>query len=83
MSKSKADHRRDRTDFLMLSIEASRLRSINADLLAALQAMLDAVEPAFRAKPMGAPHSLARMAQDAHIAAEDRARAAIKRATEG
>jgi hypothetical protein len=52
------------------------------DLLAALKGLLDAAS-AFRALPEGAPGSAARIKQDAHIAAEDAARAAIAKAEGG
>lgn len=47
-----------------------------------LQALKDyvAFSPAFRSKPMGAPNSIARIGQSAHILIEDRARAAIAKA---
>jgi hypothetical protein len=55
---------------------------IAAELRAALEELLDAA-PAFRVKKIGADGSEARKQQDAHIAAEDRARAAIAKAKGG
>ena len=58
----------------------ARIIAAAPDLLTALRT-LTAAAPAFRAKPMGAPNSEARRQQDAHVAAEDAARAVIARAT--
>lgn len=49
------------------------------DLAHVLRFYIDAF-PAFRSKPLGAPHSSARRAQDTHIEWEDKARAALKAA---
>lgn len=57
----------------------ARLLVFGGDLLAALEELL-AVAPAFRLKPVGAAGSAARAQQDAHVAAEDRARAAVAKA---
>lgn len=59
----------------------------NAHLIAVAPELLEALEqyveanPAFRLKPVGAPGSSARKAQDIHIALEDAALAAIAKAT--
>lgn len=49
------------------------------DVNALLQRWLDAA-PAFRTKPLGAPGSCARAAQDEHIALEDATRACLQSA---
>lgn len=53
---------------------------MESDLLRALVLMCGAFN-AFRSKPLGAPNSRVRAEQDAQIAAEDAAHAAITRAT--
>lgn len=57
------------------------VRACNAhdDLVRALKGVVGA-NTAFRAKPLGSPTSIARAKQDAQIAAEDRAIAALKKA---
>lgn len=51
----------------------------NADLIAALQGMIDNFKP-FTMKPVGAPNSQARADQDAQIAAHKAARSALAKA---
>ena len=51
-------------------------------VVAALEGLLEAA-PAFRSKPVGAFGSSARAQQDAHIVAEDVARAALAKAKAG
>lgn len=61
---------------------SERLRNAAPDLLAALSAVLEA-SPAFRLKKIGYEGSEARIRQEAQIAAEDQARAAIAKAIGG
>lgn len=63
-------------------LDAANLRLISTapELLEALQELL-AFNPVFRSKPCGAEGSAVRAMQDAAIAAEDKARAAILKAT--
>lgn len=58
----------------------ARLIAAAPDLLAALKELV-AVAPAFRSKAVGSAGSPVRADQDAYIAAEDAARAAIAKAT--
>lgn len=58
------------------SEDKAKLLTAAPHLRDALAALL-AAAPAFRAMPEGAPGSEARARQDAHIAAEDMARAAL------
>lgn len=58
----------------------ARACNTHHELLAAIQDLL-AAAPAYRNTPVGAENSIARLAQEAHIAAEDRARLAVAKAT--
>ncbi len=63
----------------LLRCHAAASRLVKADELRRACEVLLACAPAFRSRPLGAAGSVARAEQDAHIAAEDAARAAIAR----
>jgi len=52
-------------------------RPTHTELRAALERMVKAFQP-FRSKPIGAPHSPARLEQEEQIAAHDQARAVLR-----
>ncbi len=62
-----------------MKTKIERLESSNAQMVFVLKVYM-ATFPAFRLKPIGAPNSDARKAQDEHIALEDRTRSIITRA---
>lgn len=60
--------------------QCTRLRAVNADLLAALEMYVGSYPDPWCSHPIGAPNSLARLAQEDQTAAYKMARAAIAKA---
>jgi len=71
-----ADNERLLREMAMLNSFQGK-RPTHRELRAALERMVKAFQP-FRSKPMGAPHSPARLEQEEQIAAHDQAREILK-----